>query len=79
MKSKARRICRRSIRKIKHTNKENIRLLGWVRFKIKRLTEELASKKKWVLMYDKLIANAEAKLRVLEQRDRVLEQRDKKE
>lgn len=77
MQSKAIRRTKRSIRRIKRINKENIHGLKWCKGKVKVLEEELASKKKWVLMYAKLVPNGESKLRALEQRVAVLEQREK--
>lgn len=68
MQSKEIRRTKRAIRKIKRINKENKHLLKWCKFKVKILEEELASKKKWILMQDKLIPDGETLLKVLEQK-----------
>jgi len=68
MQSKEIRRIKKAIRRIKRINKENVRLFNWVKFKIKRLEEELTSKKKWATMYPKLIRDG----RVLEQKARRL-------
>jgi len=75
MQSKAIRKAKRAIRRIKHINKENVHLLNWIKTKIKILEKELSSKKGYIPVYNKLIADGESKLRVLEQRVTVLEQR----
>lgn len=75
MQSKAIRKAKRAIRRIKRINKENVRMLDWLKGKIKLLGEELASKKQCIPVYNKLIADGESKLRVLKQRVTVLEQR----